>query len=258
MIKKIDMRSEEFKDELERTKEFSLKVCNSKGWVYNPEPEINESVLMGLTRNKLIYNKRYCPCFMVIGQTKEEQKAADNRICPCKPAIEQEIPNEGKCHCGIFCTPEYAKANAIEMEAEIAAHTHSRGLTKEECEVLLAKEQLDADEIEALLEARDIGFINFNLVDVREWMEWVRQRITGTDYLIPTTSFYEAISQLNDQKDIPVIVYCLSGSRSIYCQNIMLDMGFKQVSNYDYGIMTFKGDTTSGEEIEDGEDRRRG
>ena len=248
MMIKIDMESEEFKSEMEKTKSFTDKVCASRGFVYNPIEDVNEGVLMGLARNKMIYNKRFCPCFMVIGETPEERKAADNRICPCKPALEKEIPEEGKCHCGIFCTPEYAKANAIEIEAEEVAHTHSRGLTKEECEAILAHEQLDGDEIVALLEARDLGMVEFNLVDVREWMEWNQQRITGTDYLIPTTSFYNQLAQIEEQKEKPTILYCLTGSRSAYCQKVLQDMGWKQVSNYTHGIITYNGETKSGED----------
>lgn len=247
MMIKIDMESQEFKDEMVKTKEFADKVCASKGFVYNPIEDVNEGVLMGLARNKMIYNKRYCPCFMVIGETKEERKAADNRVCPCKPALEKEIPEEGKCHCGIFCTPEYAKANAIELEAEEVAHTHSRGLTKEECEAILTHDQLDGDEIIALLEARELGMVDFNLVDVREWMEWNNQRIAGTDYLIPTTSFYNSLGQIEDQKEKPTILYCLTGSRSAYCQTVLKDMGWKQVSNYTHGIITYNGDIASGE-----------
>jgi ferredoxin-thioredoxin reductase catalytic subunit len=112
----IDMNSEEFQAELEKTWSFVHKVNESKGWVQNPNEEVNEGVAMGLARNKLIYGKRYCPCFMVIGETKEEQKAADNRICPCKPAIEKEIPEDGHCHCGIFCTPEYAEAQKKKLK----------------------------------------------------------------------------------------------------------------------------------------------
>lgn len=248
MIKKIDMESEEFQTELELTKQFTDKVNDRFGFVYNPEADVNESVQQGLTRNKLIYKKRYCPCFMVIGQTKEEQKAANNRLCPCKPALEKEIPEQGHCHCGIFCTPEYAAQFAMKDEINKAVHTHSRGLTQEECALLLQKEQIDAQELEALLEARDLNFVDFNLVDTREWMEWVGQRIKGCDYLVPTTSFYQSIEQIDNQKEKPVIVYCLSGSRSAYCQKIMIDLGFKSVSNLDYGIMTYKGDMVSGDE----------
>ncbi|MDX9742663.1 MAG: ferredoxin-thioredoxin reductase catalytic domain-containing protein [Arcobacteraceae bacterium] len=244
---KIDMNSQEFLEEQEKTKIFTDKVCASKGWVYNPIVDVNEGVIMGLTRNKLIFNKRYCPCFMVIGETKEEQRAADNRICPCKPAMEHEIPDDGHCHCGIFCTPEYAKANAIEIKAEEVAHSHSRGLTKEECEVILKHPELDGDEIESLLEARELGMVEFNLVDVREWMEWKQGRIAGTDYLIPTTSFYNQLGQIEDQKEKPTIVYCLTGSRSAYCQEVLKDMGWKQVSNYRQGIIAYRGKVIKGE-----------
>lgn len=179
---------------------------------------------------------------------KRGTKKADNRLCPCKPALEVEIPRDGKCHCGIFCTPEFAQSEAIKSEVSEVTHTHSRGLTKKECELLLQKEQIDADELESLLEARELGFIKFNLVDTREWMEWVAQRIKGCDYLVPTTSFYQAIEQLDKQKDIPVVVYCLSGSRSAYCQKVMYDLGFKSVTNFDYGIMTYNGEIISGED----------
>jgi len=85
-MQQIDMNSDEFQAELEKTSQFVEKVNKQFGFVQNPNEEVNEGVTMGLARNKLIYGKRFCPCFMVICETKEEQKAADNRICPCKPA----------------------------------------------------------------------------------------------------------------------------------------------------------------------------
>lgn len=108
MLQQLDMSSPEFKEELEKTKKFTDKVCKQFGWVYHPEEDVNEGVTMGLARNKMLYNKRFCPCFMVI-EEDGKFKSADNRVCPCKPAIEKEIPEEGKCHCGIFCTPEYVE-----------------------------------------------------------------------------------------------------------------------------------------------------
>ena len=247
MIKKIDINSDEFQLELELTKQFTDKVLEEHNLVYNPDSEVNESIQMGLTRNKLIYGKRFCPCFMVIGNTPAEQENSENRLCPCKPALTNEIPSKGLCHCGIFCTEQ--KANEIKKQIDVhdAIATHSRGLTKEECANLLTKEEINSLELESLLEARDLGFVNFNLVDTREWMEWVGTRIKGTDYLIPTTSFYHALERINDQKDIPVIVYCHSGSRSAYCQRIMLDLGFKSVANLDYGISSWGGQRESGD-----------
>ena len=115
-MQQIDINSDEFQAELEKTWGFVKKVNNQFAWVQNPNEEVNEGVAMGLARNKLIYGKRFCPCFMVEGDTKEAQKTTDNRICPCKPAIEKEIPDDGLCHCGIFCTPEYAKVHAAHDE----------------------------------------------------------------------------------------------------------------------------------------------
>ncbi len=247
MVKKIDVKSKEFLSEKENTKIFVDRVYKAKDLVGNPDDEINESVIMGLTRNQLVYGKKFCPCFMVIGKTAEEQKAADNRVCPCKIGLKEEIPQNGTCHCGIYCTREYAKNLQTEIEAEVVAHTHSRGLSNSECLSLLNEDQLDSDDLEALLEARELGVIEFNLIDVREWNEWIDKRIKGVNHHVPTTSFYETIQKLKSKKDIPAIVYCFSGSRSKHCQGIMKDMGFKQVANLDRGIMSFSGETVSGE-----------
>ena len=105
-IKKIDPNSEEFQTELQKTVDFTDKVVKQFGFAYNPDSEITQSIQFGLTRNKLIYDKRYCPCFFVTGNKEED------RVCPCKPAINDEIPNHGSCHCGIFCTPEFAAAKS--------------------------------------------------------------------------------------------------------------------------------------------------
>lgn len=243
-MKKIDINSEEFQLELELTKQFTSKVLEEHNLVFNPNDEVNESIQMGLARNKIIYGKRYCPCFMVI----EESETEKNRLCPCEPALKNEIPNNGCCHCGIYCTAQKAKELSSCNDTRDAIATHSRGLTREECEDLLKQSEINSLELEALIEARELGFIKFNLVDTREWMEWVGARIKGVDYLVPTTSFYSSIELLNTQKEIPVIVYCYSGSRSSYCQRIMLNMGFKQVINLDYGISSFTGDIISGKE----------
>ncbi|MFW2569244.1 rhodanese-like domain-containing protein, partial [Aliarcobacter butzleri] len=74
--------------------------------------------------------------------------------------------------------------------------------------LLLEQDEVNSLELAALLEARKLGLIEFHLVDTREWMEWASARIVGTDYLVPTTSFYHAINKLEDNKDIPVVVYC--------------------------------------------------
>ncbi|HIM94668.1 MAG TPA: sulfurtransferase [Campylobacterales bacterium] len=245
-MKSVDMKSPEFQTELEKTWTFINKVNKSFGWVQNPNEDVNEGVAMGLARNKLMYGKRYCPCFMVIGETKEEQKEADNRICPCKPAIEKEIPEDGLCHCGIFCTPEYVEEKTKAEVIEEVVHTHSRGLTQNEAEQLVQKEQLDGDELEALIEARALKMVDFILLDVREDMEYKQSHIVGTDKLVPTSNFYAKIEELNDKKDEQIIIYCLSGSRSFQVQHAMKALGFKKVGNLAHGIYTFRGEMQRG------------
>ena len=66
---------------------------------------------MGLTRNKLIYESKILPMFYGWQNTPAEQENSDNRLCPCKPALTNEIIKKGSCHCGIFCTEQ--KANEI-------------------------------------------------------------------------------------------------------------------------------------------------
>jgi ferredoxin-thioredoxin reductase catalytic subunit/rhodanese-related sulfurtransferase len=237
---KVDPDSPEFKAEYTKTLKFTDKVVKQFGWEFNPDADIVESIHNGLTRNKLIYDKRYCPCFFV-----QNDKEVD-RICPCKPAIEKEIPEDGVCHCQIFCTPEYAAGKRADDAAEEVAHQHSRGLTKEEAEAILAHEQLDSDEIESLLEARELGMVKFNLIDVREWMEYRSGRIKGVDFLVPTTSFYEALQSAEIDRDIPAIVYCHVGSRSAYCQRILTDMEFSHVGNLTHGIVSYRGEIERG------------
>jgi len=108
MLQKLDMNSPEFLEELEKTKKFTQKVVKTFGWTFHPDKEVVESVTLGLARNKVLYGKRFCPCFMVV-EENGQYKSVDDRICPCKPAIEKEVPEEGKCHCGIFCSPEYVE-----------------------------------------------------------------------------------------------------------------------------------------------------
>ena len=240
-IIKIDMNSPEFQERMEKTIKFTDKVINQFGWEYNPQTEVNEGVQMGLARNKMMYNKLFCPCFMV-EEVDGKPQSVDNRTCPCAPAIEKEIPEEGSCHCGIFCTPEFAAKKRIELGMEEVVHTHSRGLTKEECEVLVAQSELDGDELTALIEARDLGMVGFKLVDVREHMEWQMGHIKGADALVPTSSFFKTLDEAKLDKDENIILYCHVGSRSAHCARILGDMGYTKIGNLTRGIVSYGGE----------------
>lgn len=123
----------------------------------------------------------------------------------------------------------------------------SKELTKEECELLLQKDDINSTQLEQLISAKKENIIHFNLVDVREWVEWVGSRIKHADYLIPTTSFYEKLKQIENDKETPCVVYCHVGQRSAYCQKVMRDLGFKTVANLANGIAAYEGETVSGQ-----------
>jgi len=238
---KIDMDSPEFKTRMEKTIKFTDKVIKQFNWEYNPQIEVNEGVQMGLARNKMMYNKLFCPCFMV-EEVDGKPQSVDNRTCPCTPAIEKEIPQTGSCHCGIFVTPEFAANKRIELGMEEVAHTHSRGLTAKEAQLLVNKSELDSDEVISLLEARELSMVNFKLVDVREHMEWQMGHIKGADKLIPTSSFFPTLEESGLQKDENIILYCHVGSRSAYCVGLLTDLGYTKIGNITNGIVSYGGE----------------
>ncbi len=238
---KIDMNSPEFQIEMTKSIKFTDKIVKQFGWEYHPQEEINEGVQMGLARNKMMYSKRFCPCFMV-EEVDGKFKSSDDRLCPCTPAIEKEIPESGVCHCQIFCTPEFAAAKRVELGMEEIVHTHSRGLTQSECESLVNQSELDGDEIIALLEARELGMVNFKLVDVREHMEWQMGHIKGADALVPTSSFFQTLDEAKLDKNENIILYCHVGSRSAHCARILTDMEYTKVGNLTHGIVSYGGE----------------
>lgn len=225
---KIDIHSKEFQEELKKTWDFVKKVNKNFSWVQNPEREINENIAIGLTRQKLTYGKRYCPCFAVSGDTKEEQKRANNRVCPCKPAIEDEIPKDGKCFCGIFCTQAYV-------------NSYQESLKEENVEKLLLKKNLSSKELERLLQERDANRVCFMLIDVREEMEHELSALEGTDMLLPTSQIKQEIKKLENHKDENLVLYCHAGSRSAQIQEMMYGLGFKHVSHLDVGVLGYRG-----------------
>ena len=235
---KLNLDSKKFKSEMQKTKVFAEKVCSKMGFYPNPIEEINTRIYTGLTRNKFIHGERYCPCFMVIGATTIEKQESLNRVCPCVPALEKEIPREGKCHCGIFCSEEYITNYKKEgMKKSV----QSSSLSKEDIIKVLKHNEITGKELMGLLKARSLSIVDFILVDVRENSEYHSGRIFGVDYLIPTSNFASEIKSLENKKDCNIIVQCHSGGRSHQVQQIMKKMGYRNVINLSGGISSYEG-----------------
>jgi len=137
---------------------------------------------------------------------------------------------------------EQLKVIRAELGMEEVAHTHSRGLTAKEAQLLVNKSELDSDEVISLLEARELSMVNFKLVDVREHMEWQMGHIKGADKLIPTSSFFPTLEESGLQKDENIIVYCHVGSRSAYCVGLLTDLGYTKIGNISNGIVSYGGE----------------
>ena len=223
MHQEIDIESVEFKNELANTEKFLENVIKKHNFVLNSYSEIVRGISFGLTRNQMIYGTKYCPCFFVT-------KTIEDRICPCTPALEDEIPNTGTCHCQIFVDPSFDSSN---KDNEISSD-------------LMSKDQLSSEDLEELILLRKRGKISFKLVDVREMMEYKYLRIKGTDFLVPTTRFYDAVKEIESLKNETVIIYCHVVSRIGYVHQVMKQMGFKNVLNLTYGIASFGGEVERG------------
>jgi len=243
-MKTPDLNSPEFQQEFLKTEKFAHKAVEQFGWSFHPDEEIVERVLKGLTNNKIMYGKRFCPCFPVV-EKEGKYVSSDERICPCPQAIKDEIPNNGVCHCGIFCTPEFAQNYKKEHPKKETEEID--GLSVGELEQLLEKEQILGNELEILLKAREKGLVNFKLIDIREPFENQMMKIKGTDKLLPISRVQYDLDEWMKLKDERIIIYCHVGSRSGYLQRaLQAQLGFEKVGNLTYGIADYFGEIERG------------
>lgn len=110
-------------------------------------------------------------------------------------------------------------------------------------QTLLKQHDINSEELEILLQAREEGEADFLLVDVREDMEFEMGHIKGVDMLKPTSSFQQwAHDFLTQTKDKKVVLTCRTGSRSGQVQNVFMQHGHTGVINHYGGIVTYRGE----------------
>jgi len=76
------------------------------------------------------------------------------------------------------------------------------------------------------------------IIDVREQNEWDEKHIPGAIH-IPIAELNNRLSELEQYKDSPVIMQCLSGRRSAQGAVVLHNSGFKKVYNMDGGILAW-------------------
>ena len=108
---------------------------------------------------------------------------------------------------------------------------------------LLETDNINSENLETLLKARDEGEAEFLLVDVREDMEYEMGHVKGVDMLKPTSSFEQWAEKLfNEGKDKTIIFTCRTGARSGQVQNVFKSNGHEKVINHYGGIVSYRGE----------------
>ena len=83
---------------VESMKLFAENYAKTTNTFFCIDPDVTESVILGLTKNKEFFGAPLCPCRYYDDKTEEISLAYWN--CPCVPMRERK-----ECHCMLFLTP---------------------------------------------------------------------------------------------------------------------------------------------------------
>lgn len=97
-------------------------------------------------------------------------------------------------------------------------------------------QQVSVPEARDFLEKARLG--SRTLLDVRQDFEYAEGHISGAT-LIPLPELADRVGEI--QADLPVLVYCRSGKRSLAGANLLSGLGFRNVMNMQGGIMAWDG-----------------
>ncbi|MDI6867701.1 ferredoxin-thioredoxin reductase catalytic domain-containing protein [Methanoculleus sp.] len=84
-------------DNIEAERNRAKEYAKERGYILNPDERQLETVIRGLVRNKERFGAAYCPCRLRSGDPEKDRII----ICPCI-YHEQEIEEQGACHCKLF------------------------------------------------------------------------------------------------------------------------------------------------------------
>lgn len=77
------------------------------------------------------------------------------------------------------------------------------------------------------------------ILDVRTPGEFKRGHLADA-VLIPVQELQRRIAELSAYRDQDILIYCATGNRSTVASKIMLDQGFKHITNLRYGIVDWQ------------------
>ncbi len=94
--------------------------------------------------------------------------------------------------------------------------------------------QLSAAQSQQKRDSEDI-----QIVDVRTLEEYIRGHLAGSISL-PLDQLQLHADQILKDKNRPVLVYCLSGSRSLVAAQILESLGYQKIYNMTHGLMEWR------------------
>lgn len=96
-------------------------------------------------------------------------------------------------------------------------------------------QQISADEVKKIMETSS----DYVLLDVRTVDEYKRGNIQNSIH-IPLDILPKEVEKIISDKQTQLIVYCLSGSRSIVAASILESLGYTHVQNMTSGLLAWR------------------
>ncbi len=106
------MDSDDQSEQAQKIKDWAKRYAEKKGIQLNPDEQRVDEVAEGLAIRQKKFGKRYCPCRIITGDTKEDRKI----ICPCVYQ-EEELKKFGTCHCKLFSVKESEEGESSASES---------------------------------------------------------------------------------------------------------------------------------------------
>jgi len=99
-----------------------------------------------------------------------------------------------------------------------------------------AWERVDVEAFDEAIKEDNGGF----LLDVRTTSEWEQDGHLENATLIPHTDLEDRVSELPQDKDTLILLYCRSGNRSQDAAQTLQDLGFNNLIELESGITGWK------------------
>jgi len=97
-------------DQYKKNKERVEKIARGKGYILNPNEHWVTEVLTLMMSNFREHGKYICPC-----KQKFTPDPENDVICPC-PTLDNEVVEDGFCHCRLFFRPGFKKQQVDILE----------------------------------------------------------------------------------------------------------------------------------------------